>query len=216
MESLKDKKIRAKKIAKLLNKEIPDADTELLHWDDPFRLVIAVALSAQTTDKSVNKITPLLWEKYPSVKDLANAKLSDVEQILRPIGFYKNKAKNSINCAKMIYENFNGKVPENMIDLQKLPGVGRKTANIVLNVAFDKVEGIAVDTHVFRISHKLGLSNAKDPKSTEPDLLEVFDKKDWKALNHQLVLFGRRICIARRPKCYSCPLVNLCPSSEIY
>ncbi|MDO5329510.1 MAG: endonuclease III [Coriobacteriia bacterium] len=213
-ESLKNKKIRAKEIAKRLNREMPDADTELLHWDDPFKLVIAVALSAQTTDKMVNKVTPLLWDMFPTPQDLANADPVIVEQILRPIGFYQNKTKNAINCARMICDDFNGEVPQTMEELQKLPGVGRKTANIVLNVAFDQVEGIAVDTHVFRISHKLKLSNAKTPAATEPDLLKVFDKDNWKTLNHQLVLFGRHTCTARNPKCIKCPLADLCPSNE--
>lgn len=214
-ESLKNKKIRANKIAKILDEIMPEADTELLHWDDPFKLVIAVALSAQTTDKMVNRVTPLLWDVYPTPYDLANADIKHVESILRPIGFYQNKAKNTINCAKMICSEFEGQVPQNMDDLQKLPGVGRKTANIVLNVAFDKVEGIAVDTHVFRISHKLKLSDAKTPAATEHDLLKVFDKKNWKPLNHQLVIFGRRVCTARNPKCFECPLGDFCPSKEI-
>lgn len=214
-ETIKNKKIRAKKIANELNKVFPDPDTELLHWESPFRLVIAVSLSAQTTDKSVNLVTPLLWEKYPEISDLANAKLSDVEKILKPLGFYRNKAKNSINCAKIIIDDFNGQVPQNMEDLQKLPGVGRKTANIVLNVAFNIVDGIAVDTHVFRISHRLNLSNAKNPKLTEYDLLKIFEKEDWGNLNHQLVLFGRRTCSAKNPKCNICPLSNLCPRKFI-
>ena len=119
-----------------------------------------------------------MWKKYKDAEALSKAKLKDVEEILHPLGFYKNKAKNSIACAKMIVDKFNGEVPDNMTDLQKLPGVGRKTANIILNVVYDKVEGIAVDTHVFRISHKLKLSFAKTPEKTEPDLLRVFDKKD--------------------------------------
>lgn len=215
-ETFTEKQLRAKEIANILDKVIPEPDTELLYWNDPFKLVIAVSLSAQTTDKSVNKVTPLLWSLYPTVQDLAKADITKVEQILRPIGFYQNKAKNSINCAKMIVSDFDGKVPDNMTDLQKLPGVGRKTANIVLNVAFNKVEGIAVDTHVFRISHRLNLSNAKTPALTEPDLLKVFDKKSWKNINHQLVLFGRRVCIARNPKCYECPLSKLCPSRNSF
>lgn len=215
-ESVENKRKRASKIAKVLNEVLPNPDTELKYWGDPFKLVIAVALSAQTTDKSVNKVTPLLWETYPTAKDLANAEIKKVEQILRSIGFYQNKAKNSINCAKMIVNDFNGEVPDNMEDLQKLPGVGRKTANIILNVIFDKVEGIAVDTHVFRISHRLKLSNAKTPEKTEPDLLKTFDQKDWKNINHQLVLFGRQTCIARNPKCYGCPLAKLCPSHDFF
>lgn len=215
-ESIENKKIRASKIAEILNNIMPNPDTELLYWNDPFKLVIAVALSAQTTDKSVNKVTPLLWEKYPTIDSLANANIKDVEQILRSIGFYQNKAKNTINCAKMIRDNFNNTVPDNMIDLQKLPGVGRKTANIVLNVAFNKVEGIAVDTHVFRITHRLGLSDAKNPAQTEPDLLNIFAEKDWKNINHQLVLFGRYTCLARNPKCYGCPLKKYCPSYNFF
>lgn len=215
-ESLKNKKVRAKKIVDVLNEYLGESKTELLYWDDPFKLVIAVALSAQTTDKAVNKVTPLLWEIYPDVYKLSEAKLSKVEQILRPLGFYKNKAKNSINCAKIIVEQYNGQVPQTMNELQKLPGVGRKTANIVLNVAFDKVEGIAVDTHVYRISHRLMLSDAPNPAKTEPDLLKIFDKKDWKNLNHQLVLFGRYTCISRNPNCTGCPLSKLCPSYDFF
>lgn len=211
-ESIKNKRVRASKIAKILNKVLPNPDTELKWWKDSFKLVIAVSLSAQTTDKSVNQVTPLLWKKYKNAEALSKATLKDVEEILHPLGFYKNKAKNSIACAKMVVKKFGGKVPDNMADLQKLPGVGRKTANIILNVVYDKVEGIAVDTHVFRISHKLKLSSAKTPEKTEWDLLKVFDKKDWKNLNHQLVLFGRQTCIARKPKCKSCPLSKLCPS----
>lgn len=209
---IENKRQKAKKIVEILNKEIPNPDTELKYWGDPFKLVIAVALSAQTTDKSVNKVTPLLWDFYPTIHDLANADIKKLEQILRPIGFYQNKAKNTINCAKMIIEDFNGKVPDNMDDLQKLPGVGRKTANIVLNVAFNKIEGIAVDTHVFRITHRLGLSDAKNPEKTELDLLDVFDKKDWKNINHQLVLFGRYTCMSNNPKCKTCALKKICNS----
>lgn len=213
-ESFANKKIRAKNIAIELNRILPDPGTELKYWNNAFKLVIAVALSAQTTDKSVNKVTPILWDKYPNSKALSQANLKDVEEILHSIGFYKNKAKNCINCAKMIEEDFNGRVPDNMNDLQKLPGVGRKTANIVLNVAFDKVEGIAVDTHVFRISHRLKLSNAKTPELTEKDLLNVFDKQDWKNLNHQLVLFGRRTCSAINPDCLNCPISKYCPNKR--
>lgn len=211
-ESIKDKRARASKIAKILNEVLPNPDTELKWWGSPFKLVIAVSLSAQTTDKSVNRVTPLLWKKYKNAEALSKANLKDVEDILHPLGFYKNKAKNSIACAKMLVEKFNNEVPDNMTDLQKLPGVGRKTANIILNVVYDKVEGIAVDTHVFRISHKLKLSKAKNPEKTEADLLKAFNKKDWKNLNHQLVLFGRQTCIARKPKCKECPLSKLCPS----
>lgn len=209
-ESLKNKKIRASNIAQLLEKKYSNSTTELLYWDSPFRLLIAVSLSAQTTDKSVNKVTPILWKKYPKIRDLADAELNNVENILKPLGFYKIKAKNIIKCANLIIDKFNSDVPKEMDKLQELPGVGRKTANIVLNVAFNKVEGIAVDTHVFRITHRLGLSNAKNPSKTELDLLKIFDKRFWKNINHHLVLYGREICLSNKPKCESCIFNNYC------
>lgn len=214
-ESLKSKRARAALIAERLNERYPDAETELLHGDDPFRLTIAVLLSAQTTDKAVNKVTPVLWERYPTIPDLAAADPADVEEILRSIGFFRTKAANCIKCAQMVMADYGGEVPHTMEELVKLPGVGRKTANIVLNVGFGIVEGIAVDTHVFRITHKLGLSNADTPPATEPDLLKIFAKESWSALNHQLVLFGREVCVARRPKCTECPLSDLCPGCEL-
>lgn len=213
-ESLKSKRERAAQIAKRLDCVYPDADTELIHGGDPFRLTIAVLLSAQTTDKAVNKVTPLLWEKYPTIADLAAANPADVEEILHSIGFFRAKAANAIKCAQMVLSDFGGEVPADIDELQKLPGVGRKTANIVMNVAFDQVEGIAVDTHVFRITHLLGLSKAETPAATEQDLLKIFPREAWKALNHQLVLYGRQVCIARRPKCAECVLADLCPGCK--
>ena len=204
-------KIRADKVAEILRETYPEFKTLLNWWNDPFKLLIAVSNSAQTTDAAINKITPILWKRFPTANDLANAKLEDVEQILRPIGFYKNKAKNTIACSKMIVEKYDGSVPDTMDELVELPGVGRKTANIILNLAFNKVEGIAVDTHVFRICKRLRFTNAKTPAAAEKDLLEVFDKKHWRNINNHLVRFGRETCSAMNPHCEYCPLTDLCP-----
>ena len=213
-ESKTAKRARAAEIARLLNERYPEARTELIYDGDPFHLVVAVLLSAQTTDKAVNKVTPVLWERYPTLEDLAGARQADVEDILRSIGFYHTKAKNVIGCARMVLTDFGGEVPHTMEELERLPGVGRKTANIVTNVAFGEVNGIAVDTHVFRITHLLGLSKAETPAATEQDLLALFPRESWEPLNHQLVMYGREVCIARRPKCAECILAHLCPSRQ--
>ena len=211
-ESKTAKRARAAEIAQLLAERYPEARTELIYDGDPFHLVVAVLLSAQTTDKAVNKVTPVLWERYPTLEDLAGARQEDVEEILRSIGFFRTKAKNVIGCARRVLAEFGGEVPRTMEDLERLPGVGRKTANIVTNVAFGEVNGIAVDTHVFRITHLLGLSKAETPSATEQDLLALFPKEAWEPLNHELVMYGREVCIARRPKCAECILAHLCPS----
>lgn len=211
-ESMKAKRERALQVAERMNEHYPDAECAL-HFDgDPFRLTIAVLLSAQTTDAGVNKVTPILWERYPTPADLAAADLSDVEEILHPIGFYHTKAANCIKCAQMVVSDFGGEVPHTYEELERLPGVGRKTANIVMNTGFGIVEGIAVDTHVFRVAHKLKFSNAKDASATERDLLKLYPQEYWGPINHQWVLFGRQTCIARRPKCDACFLADLCPS----
>lgn len=212
-ESQKAKRARAIQIAQALQGYYPHADTELVYDNDPFHLTIAVLLSAQTTDKAVNKVTPVLWSRYPTIEALAAAKLADVEEIIRPIGFYHTKAQHVIACAQMVLTDFHGQVPQSMEELQRLPGVGRKTANVISNTAFGKVYGIAVDTHVFRITHLLGLSNAATPAQTEQDLMKLLPRPYWTPLNHELVLFGREICIARRPKCGVCPLAAYCPSA---
>ena len=182
---------------------------------DPFRLTIATLLSAQTIDKNVNKITPLLWERYPSVQALASAHLRDVEEIVRPLGFYRNKAANCIKCAQGVLELYDGSIPRTIAQLTKLPGVGRKTANVVLAEAFNIAEGIAVDTHVFRIAHVLGFSKGETPQQVEKDLCALYPQDCWVNINRRWVLFGRQICVARRPKCDTCPLAqkNLCPSA---
>ncbi|MDR0514914.1 MAG: endonuclease III [Coriobacteriaceae bacterium] len=212
-ETIGAKRIRALAVAERMGAHYPQAECALNYHGDPFKLLIAVLLSAQTTDKGVNKVTPLLWEAYPTASALAQADPARVEEILRPIGYYRTKAANCIRCAAMVLADFGGEVPASMEGLQKLPGVGRKTANIVLNEAFGIVEGIAVDTHVFRIAHVLGFSKAKDPARTEADLLKLYPHEYWEPINRQWVLFGRETCIARRPRCAECIIADLCPST---
>ena len=211
-ESMKSKRERAAVVCERIGEHYPDAQPALDFGGDPFRLTIAVLLSAQTTDAAVNKVTPVLWERYPTVADLASANVRDVEEILRPIGFFRVKAGNCIKCAQMILSEYGGEVPRTYEGLERLPGVGRKTANIVMNAGFGIVEGIAVDTHVFRIAHKLKLSSAKDPGKTEQDLLKLIPQELWGPVNHQWILFGREVCSAKNPKCGECFLADICPS----
>ena len=213
-ETMKDKRERALAVAARMNEHYPEAECALHYDGDPFRLVIAVLLSAQTTDKGVNRVTPALWERYPTAADLAAADVRDVEDIIRTIGFYHTKAANCIKCAQMIVSDYGGEVPRDIDEMQKLPGVGRKTANVVLNEAFGIVEGIAVDTHVFRIAHLLKFAgpSADTPAKTETALLKLYPREYWGPINHQWVLFGRETCIARRPKCDACFIADLCPS----
>ncbi|ACV22349.1 endonuclease III [Slackia heliotrinireducens DSM 20476] len=180
---------------------------------DPFSLTVAVILSAQCTDAAVNKVTPALFAKYPTPADLAAAKLQDVEDIIHPLGFFHSKAKNLIACAQKVVADYGGEIPESMEGLQSLPGVGRKTANVVMCQAFRNAQGIAVDTHVFRIAHRLGFATRNDdtPDKVEAKLLKVYPQTDWLYINHQWVHFGREFCSARNPKCLTCPIHDLCP-----
>ncbi|QWT17678.1 endonuclease III [Collinsella sp. zg1085] len=186
-----------------------------LDYTTPFRLVISVLLSAQTTDAQVNKVTPELFRRWPEPEMLASASVSEVAEVINSLGFYKTKAKHAVQTAQMIMADFGGKVPQTMAELTRLPGVGRKTANIVLNVSFGIVEGIAVDTHVHRIAHRLKLSpktHENEPLKTEQDLLKVLPHEYWESVNHQWISFGREICQARTPHCDKCPATDICPS----
>lgn len=212
-ESLKSKKARAAEVIRRMEEHYPDAECALDFDDDPFKLTIATLLSAQTTDANVNRVTPALWERYPTPADLASASVEDVQDIIRSIGFYRVKARHCIACAQMVVGEFAGEVPRTYAELERLPGVGRKTANIVMNNAFGIVEGIAVDTHVYRIAHKLKLSSAKEATATEQDLLRIIPKEAWGPVNHQWILFGREVCTARKPKCATCFLADICPSA---
>lgn len=205
---------RAIEVCERLNRRYGPVECFLDH-QNPFRLVISVLLSAQTTDVQVNKVTPELFRRWPTPYEMAGASVADVMDVIKSLGFYKTKAKHCVEAARMIVADYGGEVPSTMRELQKLPGVGRKTANIVLNVGFGIVEGIAVDTHVNRIAHRLALSpktHEKEPLKTEQDLLKILPHEYWESVNHQWISFGREICSARSPKCAECPLADLCPS----
>ena len=205
---------RAIEVCERLNRRYGPVECFLDH-QNPFRLVISVLLSAQTTDAQVNKVTPELFCRWPTPYEMAGASVADVMDVIKSLGFYKTKAKHCVEAARMIVADYGGEVPSTMRELQKLPGVGRKTANIVLNVGFGIVEGIAVDTHVNRIAHRLALSpktHEKEPLKTEQDLLKILPHEYWESVNHQWISFGREICSARSPKCAECPLADLCPS----
>ena len=203
------KKNETKKLLNILRKTYPDAKCSL-DFTTPFELVVAVMLSAQCTDERVNLTTPELFEKCKKIEDYANIDLTELEKIIHPCGFYKNKAKNIKKCATQILENFGGTVPSNMDDLLTLAGVGRKSANVILLEVFGIAEGIAVDTHCKRISNRLGLSSEKDPSKIEQDLLKQFDKFDLKDVNHLFIWHGRYTCTARTPKCENCSIKQYC------
>lgn len=193
----------------LLKERYPEA-TCSLDFTTPFELVVAVMLSAQCTDERVNKTTPALFSRCKTIQDFADIDLTELEQLIHPCGFYKNKAKNIKLCAKQVLENFDGKVPQTMEELTSLAGVGRKSANVILLEVFGIAEGIAVDTHAKRISNLVGLSKEKEPEKIEQDLIKTFPKEYLKDINHILVWHGRNTCIARKPQCDTCVVNKLC------
>ena len=209
-ESFKAKRERAQVINAELTKTFPDARCEL-DFDNPLQLLVATVLSAQCTDKRVNMVTPILFAKFPDAKALASAPRLDIEEAIKSTGFYRNKAASIQGLAATLLEKYNGEVPSRLDDLVALPGVGRKTANVVLGNAFG-VPGITVDTHVGRITRRLGLTSNTDPVKVEFDLMKLFDDSDWILLNHSLIFLGRRICHSRKPACGVCPLQDMCPS----
>ena len=186
-----------------------------LHFGNAYQLLIAVILSAQTTDVGVNKATPALFERYPTPTALAEADQLDVEEYVRTLGFYHQKAKNIIATARCIVAEFGGEVPDTMEGLTSLAGVARKTANIVLGEAFGKVEGIAVDTHVFRLAHRFGLTTEHDQDKVERDLMDIFPRDHWHRVNYDLITHGRAVCTAKRPACGACFLNDVCPSAFV-
>ena len=199
----------------LLKEEYPDVKPSL-NYSNPLELLVATVLSAQSTDVQINKVTEKLFKKYRTAEDYASADLRELENDLYSTGFYKSKAKNIKAAAQIIVEKYNGEVPKTMEELVSLPGVGRKTANIVLARAFGIVEGVAVDTHVKRVSRRLGLTRNSDPDKIEKDLISLARKEDLDSISMTLIYHGRKICQARRPKCEICVLKNLCPSSIIF
>ncbi len=203
---------KAKKIYSILKKIYPKAKIAL-NYSNNWELTVAVILSAQCTDKRVNIVTEKLFKKYRTIGDYANANLEEFQQDIRSTGFYRNKAKNIIASANIILKKFDGKVPDTMEELLELKGVARKTANVVLGNAYGKVEGIAVDTHVRRLSQRLGFTKKNDPVKIEQDLMKIFPKDNWYQLTYLLIEHGRAICDAKNPRCDECPLKELCPSA---
>ena len=195
-----------------LRSAYPDARTAL-DWSNPLELLVATILSAQTTDVRVNSVTPDLFTKYPTAHDLADADPTELEETIRPTGFFRNKAKSLQGMARALVEDHGGEVPPAMEDLVALPGVGRKTANVVLGNAFSIDEGVVVDTHVRRLSNRLGFSSQSDPEKIETDLIRTVPKEDWTVFSHLLILHGRSVCKARKPACGDCVVNDLCPSA---
>lgn len=202
-------KSEALNFVNILKQTYPDAQCSL-DFNTPFQLAVAVMLSAQCTDERVNKTTPILFKKCKTIDDFKNIDINELENIIHPCGFYKNKAKNIKLCAKQVIENFNGKLPHSMPELLTLSGIGRKSANVIMLEVFGIAQGIAVDTHAKRISNLVGLSDEKDPLKIEQDLLKIFSKNDIKDINHLFVWHGRNTCIARHPKCDICPIKDFC------
>jgi endonuclease-3 len=204
-----DLKQRADRIRKVLNARYPEAKPALF-YRSPFELLVATILSAQCTDQQVNRVTPGLFQRFPTPGSFAAAGIEEIETLIHSTGFYKNKARNIKACSQALVERHSGGVPPEMEALVRLPGVGRKTANVVLGAAFD-IPGIVVDTHVARVSARLGLTTNADPERIEVDLMAVIPRKEWSAFSLRLIFFGREICVARKPKCPVCPINPLCP-----
>jgi len=203
-------KEHAQRIIRLLETAYPDAQCAL-HFTTPLELLVATILSAQCTDERVNQVTRSLFTKYRCAADYANAPLAELEQDIRPTGFYRNKAKTLQACCRKLLQDYGGQVPKDMDALVQLPGVGRKTANVVLGVAYGIPSGIVVDTHVSRLSRRLGLTQHEQAEKIEQDLLALVPQEEWIDFGHRLIHHGRRICTARKPKCSQCPLGELCP-----
>jgi endonuclease-3 len=211
-ESVADRTKRARKIVGRLKTEYPDAHCALDHRT-PFELLAATILSAQCTDVRVNLVTPALFAKYPTARDLAAARPEDVEDLVRSTGFFRNTTKSLIGMATAVAERHGGEIPKDMEALRVLPGVGRKTANVVLGNAFGINAGVVVDTHVGRLSGLLKLTKHKDPEKIERDLMALIPRDDWTLVSHLLITHGRQVCIARRPQCGRCVVAKLCPSA---
>jgi endonuclease III len=213
-ESKAAKAVRARMILGRLKREYPGARCAL-HHGDAYQLLVATILSAQCTDARVNMVTPAFFARYPSPEALARADRGEVEEIIRSTGFFRNKTRSLIGMAQALVADHRGEVPPTMEELRVLPGVGRKTANVVLGNAFGINEGVTVDTHVTRLSRLLGLTRHDDPVKIEQDLMPLFPREEWALLSHLLIFHGRQVCIARRPRCPECVLADLCPSAAV-
>ena len=213
-ETFEEKRKRARTILRRLEKQYPDTRTAL-DYETPFQLVVSTVLSAQSTDVMVNKITKDLFKKYRSPEDFLKAKPGELEQDIKSSGFFNQKAKSIRGLSRVLVEEFGGQVPDTMEDLLKLPGVARKTANVVLGNAFGKNQGIAVDTHVHRLSWRLGFSDHDDPNKVEQDLMKLFPRPKWFNVSHLLIDHGRNVCFARNPNCAECVVNELCPAARV-
>jgi endonuclease-3 len=212
-ESQRARRERTGEILARLTREHPDATCALSHGD-PFQLLVATILSAQCTDERVNQVTPALFARYPDPAALAAADLAEVEELVRPTGFFRNKARALVGLGHALEADHGGAVPATMEELVRLPGVGRKTANVVLGNAFGMNEGVVVDTHVARLSRRLGLAAGSSPEAIERELVALVPREAWALWSHLLIFHGRRVCPARRPRCGACALADLCPSAE--
>lgn len=214
-ETIAQKRQRAHKVEARMFERYGEGACSLDHTD-PFTLTVAVILSAQCTDAAVNKVTPELFARYGTPESMASAPIESIEEIIHPLGFFRSKAKNIRGCARVLLTDFGGIVPQDMDKLQTLPGVGRKTANVVMCQAFRDPQGIAVDTHVFRIAHRLAFASRADdtPEKAEAKLMKIYPQSEWLYINHQWVHFGREFCSAKRPKCADCFICDLCPAAK--
>lgn len=213
-ESKKACRERGETIFEILEKEYPEAETALEHTN-PFQLAVATILSAQCTDERVNTVTPELFRRFPQAEALADAPVEEVEEIIHSTGFFRSKARNIVGMANALLEEHGGDLPRSIRELTALPGIGRKTANVILGNAFGIDEGVVVDTHVKRLSGRLGFTRETTPEKVEKDLMEIFPRDRWTILSHLLILHGRAVCPARKPRCGECPVAHLCPSSTV-
>ena len=213
-ESKRKKRERAERVYDLLAEEHPDARTAL-HHENAFQLAVATILSAQCTDERVNSVTPALFERWPTATAMAGARPKDLEKVIRPTGFFRNKTKSLLGMTRAVVQEHGGEIPDSMEALVGLPGIGRKTANVILGNAFGRDEGIVVDTHVRRLSRRLRFTTHDDPEKIEHDLMDLFPRERWTMLSHLLIFHGRRVCVARKPRCEECVVSHLCPSSRV-
>jgi endonuclease-3 len=204
---------RVAEILLILDEHYPEVECALTH-DSPWQLLVATILSAQCTDVRVNMVTPVLFRRYPTAKAMMGATQAEIEEIIRSTGFFRNKAKSLLGAAKRVHEDFGGRVPETLAELVTIPGAARKTANVVLGVCFGKAEGVVVDTHVLRISRRLGLAKSTTPEKVERELMKILPQERWVKYSHQIIHHGRAICVARKPKCSECPLEQLCEAKD--
>lgn len=213
-ETVAQRKERAAEILRRLDEEYPEAKTAL-DFEGPYQLLVATILSAQCTDERVNMVTPALFRRYPDPQALAAAGTQDVEEMIRSTGFFRNKTRSLLGMANAVVDRHEGEIPDTMEELVELPGVGRKTANVVLGNAFGKDVGVVVDTHVGRLSRRLGLTRHEDPVKVEQDLMKLFPRNTWTGLAHVLIFHGRAVCKAPRPRCAQCVLADICPGSTV-